>query len=155
LNIGDKVRFKVLKGVFEKGYTRTYSKEVFTISRVEGNNYFLGNGQSYRINRLQKVANVDIIPDENPEPAKDKEVVERVSLNEEKTAQRRRRIKKAFDAHYDRDIKEITDEGEINVTIVLKLLISVEWLARILKKLCFQNGSPFNTTVCPVPIITY
>jgi len=25
----------------------------------------------------------------------------------------RRRIKKAFDARYDRDIKEITDEGEI------------------------------------------
>jgi len=30
--IGDKVRFKLLKGVFEKGYTRTYSKEVHTIS---------------------------------------------------------------------------------------------------------------------------
>jgi len=55
---------------------------------------------------------VDETREEVVEPVKD--VVEKVSLNEEeKKAQARRRIKKAFDARYDRDIKEITDEGEI------------------------------------------
>jgi len=38
----------------------------------------------------------------------------KIPLNEEeKKAQARRRIKRAFDARYDRNIKEITDEGEI------------------------------------------
>jgi len=102
-----------LKGVFEKGYTRTYSKDVFTIDKIEGNNYTLSNGQTYRADRLQKVSKVDTTPDEpTPEPVK--EMVEKVPLDEEeKKAQKRRRIKRAFDARYDRDIKEVTDEGEI------------------------------------------
>jgi len=65
------------------------------------NNYTLDNDQSYRADRLQKVLKVDETPEEVVEPVK--EVVEKVPLNEEeKKAQARRRIKRAFDARYDR-----------------------------------------------------
>jgi len=110
--VGDKVRIKLIKGVFEKSYTRTYSKEVHTITSIQGNNYTLDNGQTYRANRLQKVSKVDEAPEKILEP--EKEVAEKVPLNEEeKKAQARRRIKRAFDTPYDRDIKEISDEAEI------------------------------------------
>jgi len=112
LKFGDKVRFKLLKSVFEKGYTRTYSKEVHTIESIQGNNYTLDNGHIYRANRLQKVSKVDETPGEVVEPVN--EVEEKVPLNkEEKKAQTRRRVGRAFDARYDRDIKEITDKGEV------------------------------------------
>jgi len=68
-------------GVFEKGYTRTYSKEVHTITSIQGNNYTLDNGQTYRTNRLQKVSKVDETPEKAVEP--ENEVVEKVPLNEE------------------------------------------------------------------------
>jgi len=90
--VGDKVRFKLLKGVLEKGYTRTYSKEVFTIEKIEAN-YTLSNGQTYRADRLQKVLKIDTTPDE-PTQTPVKEVVEKVPLDEEeKKAQIRRRVK--------------------------------------------------------------
>jgi len=37
---------------------------VFTIDKIEGNNYILSNGQTYRANRLQKENNIDATPEE-------------------------------------------------------------------------------------------
>jgi hypothetical protein len=55
LFIGDKVRLKIEKGTFTKGYEITYSKEVFVIASIKGKSIVLDNGDTVSINDIQKV----------------------------------------------------------------------------------------------------
>ena len=55
LKIGDYVRVKMSKKLFDKGYLKTYIKEIYKIVQISENSYFLN-----RINNLQKVNNKKI-----------------------------------------------------------------------------------------------
>jgi hypothetical protein len=55
LFIGDKVRLKIEKGTFAKGYEITYSKEVYVIASIKGKSILLDNGDTVSINDIQKV----------------------------------------------------------------------------------------------------
>ena len=53
--VGDHVRYKTEKGTFTKGYSITYSNEVFTVVTIKGNKATLNNNKEYRLNDLQIV----------------------------------------------------------------------------------------------------
>jgi transposase InsO family protein len=53
--IGDTVRVLKQKTVFGRGYEIRYSIERFKIEKIEGKNYVLSNGKSFREHELQKV----------------------------------------------------------------------------------------------------
>jgi hypothetical protein len=55
LNIGDKVRIKLKKGTFDKGYLRSWSKDIYTITNIIGNTYIINNNNEYRAKDLQKI----------------------------------------------------------------------------------------------------
>ena len=54
-NVGDTVRVMIEKGKVSKGYDPNYSHQVYSIEKVEGNNYTLSNGKKYRAYKLMKV----------------------------------------------------------------------------------------------------
>ena len=53
--VGDNVRYKTEKGTFTKGYSITYSNEVFTVISIKGNKATLNNNKEYRLDDLQIV----------------------------------------------------------------------------------------------------
>ena len=53
--VGDHVRYKIDKGTFTKGYSITYSNEVFTVVSIKGNKAVLSNNKEYRLGDLQIV----------------------------------------------------------------------------------------------------
>jgi hypothetical protein len=55
LHVGDKVRIKIEKGTFTKGYEITYSKEVYVIEKIVGTEVVLDDGKEYPLDRIQKV----------------------------------------------------------------------------------------------------
>lgn len=55
ININDKVRIKIEKGKLEKGYTQTYSTEIYTVVNIENNKYTLDNNKIYRDYMLMKI----------------------------------------------------------------------------------------------------
>lgn len=60
LKIGDIVRVKLKKSVFEKGYTRRYSINTHKIINKKGENYFISATEYYRYNDLQLVPIEDV-----------------------------------------------------------------------------------------------
>ncbi len=59
LKVGDIVRTRLKKTVFDKGYERTWSKKTFIITSISGYNYVLDNGETKRESDLQKVNKED------------------------------------------------------------------------------------------------
>lgn len=55
LNISDSVRIIIPKGKLDKGYTKRWSDEIYTVIKKDGLNYTLNNNKQYRIHELQKV----------------------------------------------------------------------------------------------------
>lgn len=55
LRVGDKVRIKIEKGTFTKGYEITYSKEIYVIEKVNSSTVSLDDGNDYPIDKVQKV----------------------------------------------------------------------------------------------------
>jgi hypothetical protein len=55
IKVGDHVRVQRLKGTFEKGYTITYTKEVYKVVKTTAQKAELDNGKSYKKNKLMKV----------------------------------------------------------------------------------------------------
>ena len=55
LHVGDKVRIRIEKGTFAKGYSITYSKEVYVIEKIDGRDILLDDGNTYHIDSVQKV----------------------------------------------------------------------------------------------------
>ncbi len=68
LKVGDIVRIKLKKPLFEKGYTRRYSNLTHKILEKRGDHYLIGPDQYYRINDLQLVPIEDV--DEKPDKVK-------------------------------------------------------------------------------------
>jgi hypothetical protein len=56
LALHDHVRILKRKQVFDRGYSVRYSKEVYTIEKIDGLWYELSNGKRYREGSLQKVS---------------------------------------------------------------------------------------------------
>ena len=54
--VGDRVRYKIDKGVFKKGYTITYSNDIYNVVSVSSKKAILSNGKEYKFENLQKVA---------------------------------------------------------------------------------------------------
>ena len=66
--VGDNVRTKLKKAIFEKGYSRIWSVSTHKIISIQGINATLDNDNMYKMNDLQKVTSHDIdIPVEIPE----------------------------------------------------------------------------------------
>jgi len=55
INEGDHVRVQRLKGTFEKGYTITYTKEIYKVVKTTPQKAELEDGNSYKKNKLMKV----------------------------------------------------------------------------------------------------
>ena len=55
INTGDHVRIQRLKGTFEKGYTITYTKEIYKVINTTALKAELDDGSSYKKNKLMKV----------------------------------------------------------------------------------------------------
>jgi hypothetical protein len=62
LKIGDIVRVKVQEHIFTKGYTAKWSQHTHKIVRIQGLQYILDDGTSYRLDKLQKVSHEDLAP---------------------------------------------------------------------------------------------
>ncbi len=58
--VGDYVRIRLLKSIFDKGYERTYSKKTYQIKNIVGQSYILNNNSSRRGYDLQKVDKEDL-----------------------------------------------------------------------------------------------
>ena len=65
-NVGDQVRIKLKKRIFDKGDELTYSKEVYTILKIENNKYYTENDKYYSANKLKKVSDI-MVYDRNVE----------------------------------------------------------------------------------------
>jgi hypothetical protein len=52
IKVGDSVRIKKSKNLFEKGYEITYSKEIYTVEKIENTSAILNNGNKYKISDL-------------------------------------------------------------------------------------------------------
>lgn len=79
-DVGDSVRIKIKKHVFDKGDIETYSREVYKIEKFEDGKYVLDDGNSYPARKLIKVD--DDIEFDDIEPEKEEE--EKVYLQEKK-----------------------------------------------------------------------
>jgi transposase InsO family protein len=55
LQVGDTVKVKLKKNVFSKGYTINWSTKNYIIDSINGLNYTLNDGNTYRADGLQKV----------------------------------------------------------------------------------------------------
>lgn len=61
--VGDSVRTRIKKTIFEKGSRPRYSAKVFKIDRIEGNNYYVnGKPRAYKGNELIKVTGEQLNP---------------------------------------------------------------------------------------------
>jgi hypothetical protein len=56
--LNDKVRLKIKKNIFSKGDELTYSKEIFTIDKIDNGKYHLSNGKSYSANKIRKINDI-------------------------------------------------------------------------------------------------
>jgi transposase InsO family protein len=54
--VGDHVRVKRKKRTFDRGYEIVWSLTVYTIQKIEGQNYLLSDGKKYRAHMLQRVS---------------------------------------------------------------------------------------------------
>ena len=71
LFLNDNVRVLKRKQVFDRGYSVRYSKEVYTIKKIEGLWYELSNGKRYREGDLQKVNELKATEVKEAEPIRD------------------------------------------------------------------------------------
>jgi hypothetical protein len=78
LKEGDKVRIKIEKDTFDKGYTMKYSKEVYAIESKVGARYKI-EGKLYYNNQLKRVNDID----DSNELGESKEVKKRKRLRDE------------------------------------------------------------------------
>jgi hypothetical protein len=102
--LGDQVRLKIKKKIFDKGDITTHSKEVFLIEEIKRNKYKLNNNEWYKEYEITPANAIEFIPDEEfpevekeihqiikPVPRKKKDVDEALIINDSK------RIKKTID----------------------------------------------------------
>jgi hypothetical protein len=68
IKIGDKVRIRLSKTKFERGFAIRFSKTIYTVENKEGNSFVLNDGAKKRAQELQKI----IEPDENKMIANEK-----------------------------------------------------------------------------------
>ena len=94
--IGDKVRIKRKKKIFDKGDLHTYSKDVFVVDDVKGNKIYLRDiNRSYKPYDLMKTTNIiiqnkpDIIIDR-----KSKKLLKKLDLNLDNIVEGKRKKKK-------------------------------------------------------------
>jgi hypothetical protein len=68
-NIGDRVRTITSKSIFDKGDQNTFSKSIYTISKIEGNKIFITNDdgtelkrtfKDYELQKIDKVSKIQI-----------------------------------------------------------------------------------------------
>jgi hypothetical protein len=74
--VGDKVRIKKEKKLFDKGDILTYSKEIYIIKEVKGKKYLLSDDKYYKPEQIKKVGEVEFL---------EKPVVEPETKTEQKT----------------------------------------------------------------------
>jgi hypothetical protein len=55
IEIGDTVRTKLKKNVFDKGYEQKWSKSTFKVKDIVGNNYILDNDNTYSGDKIQVI----------------------------------------------------------------------------------------------------
>jgi hypothetical protein len=67
-NIGDKVRIKQEKKIFDKGDILTYSKDVYLIKEVKKKKYLLSNDTWYKPTQIKKVGEVEFLDNPAVEP---------------------------------------------------------------------------------------
>ena len=58
LKIGDKVRLKIIKNIFSKGDSLSYSNEEYLITEKNGNKYKLSNGKLYSYDKIRKISDI-------------------------------------------------------------------------------------------------
>jgi hypothetical protein len=75
-NVGDKVRTQIKKGTFTKGYTITYSKEIYTINEINDSKATLDDGT------IEKLKYLLLVPDGSDE----------IITNKKNDAERQERI---------------------------------------------------------------
>ena len=87
IKVGDYVRVQRLKGTFEKGYTITYTKEIYQVAKTTAQKAELSDGKSYKKNKLMKV---DYTP-----PAPPKQDVQPLALPTGVAPERQRYVRKS------------------------------------------------------------
>lgn len=75
-NVGDKVRLRLEKKVFDKGDLLTYSKNVYIIKEIKRNKYLLSDDKIYKADQIRKVEEVEF---------RERPVVEPETKTEQKT----------------------------------------------------------------------
>jgi hypothetical protein len=76
--VGQLVRYKLKKTVFDKGYKKIWSTDYFTIESINGVNAVLSNGQSYKLSNLQIISKPDEIVNEIEKPVDEIHRVEKI-----------------------------------------------------------------------------
>lgn len=72
--VGQYVRYKLKKAIFDKGYLRIWSSEVFQIKEIKGVNAVLNNDKTYKLSNLQIVEKPDEPLDEEKKNEEEDEV---------------------------------------------------------------------------------
>jgi len=102
--LGDQVRLKIKKKLFDKNDLTTHSKEVYLIEEIKRNKYKLNNNEWYKEYEITPANTIEFVPDDQypeiqkeiqeiikPVPRKKKDVDEALIINDSK------RIKKTID----------------------------------------------------------
>ena len=89
LEVGDSVRIKIKKKVFDKGDIETYSREVYKIEKYEDVKYVLDDGNSYPARKLIQVDDDIEFDDIEPELFEE----EKIYLKEKKEREIKKKLK--------------------------------------------------------------
>ena len=95
--VGDQVRLKIKKKIFDKNDLITHSKEVYLIEEIKKNKYKLNNGEWYKSYEITPSNTIEFVPDDQypeiqkeikeiikPVPKKKKDVDESLIINNSK-----------------------------------------------------------------------
>ena len=79
--VGDQVRLRIKKKIFDKGDLTTHSKEVYLIEEIKKNKYKLNNGEWYKSYEITPSNTIEFVPDDQyPEIQKEiKEIITTVA----------------------------------------------------------------------------
>lgn len=107
-SVGDLVRVAVRKGTFKKGYTQTWTREVYPITRVGSRSYTV-NGVKYKEHEVMKVPEGNVPVKVRPEAERKGE--EFVAENKFNRAMRKEEIEPAVGLHQHETRGTFTETG--------------------------------------------
>lgn len=108
--IGERVRFKLAKQTFGRGFDAQYSKAIYEVKEVQGNAFVLSNGKSYRGADLQRVKGLT-------EAKEQEEAVDNLQEAKKDAKKRRLAFKEVAVGH---EAERITPDGKIELKGRLK-----------------------------------